>query len=60
MWKLIRRTKKEVNELVINNKITIDEWGTFFCELYMGTSDDSEPMRAIREDIPLSKEDIEK
>jgi len=47
VWKLIRRTKKEVNELVINNKITIDEWETFFCELY-------------REDIPLSKEDIEK
>ena len=60
VWKLIRRTKKEVNELVINNKITIDEWETFFRELYMGTSEDSEPMLAIREDIPLSKEDIEK
>ena len=57
VWKLIRRTKKEVNELVINNKITIDEWRTFFRELYKGTSDDSEPMLAIREEIPLSKED---
>jgi len=60
VWKLIRRTNKEVNELVINNKITIDEWETFFRELYMGTSDDSEPMLAVREVIPLSKEDIEK
>ena len=46
--------------MVINNKITIDEWETFFRELYMGTSDDSEPMLAVREVIPLSKEDIEK
>ena len=59
MWKLIR-TKKEVNELVINNKITIDEWEKFFCELYRGTSDDSEPKLDIMEDIPISKEDIEK
>jgi len=49
-----------VNELVINNKITIDEWEIFFRELYKVTSEDSEPMLAIREDIPLSKEDIEK
>ena len=48
VWKLIRRAKKEVNELVINNKITIDEWETFFRELYWDTSDDSEPMVAIR------------
>jgi len=33
VWRLIRRTKKEVNELVINNKITVDEWEKFFREL---------------------------
>jgi len=59
VWKLIRSTKKEVNELVINNKITIDERETFFSELYRGTSDDLEPTFAIRDDIPLLKEDIE-
>jgi ABC-type enterochelin transport system substrate-binding protein len=30
VWKLIRKTKKEVNELVTNNKITIGEWEIFF------------------------------
>jgi hypothetical protein len=60
VWKLIRRTKKEVNQLVINNKITIDEWETFFHELYRGTSNDPESMLAIREDKPLFKEDIER
>jgi len=60
VWKLIRTTKKGVNELVINNKITIDEREKFFRELYRATSDDSEPKLDIREDIPISKEDIEK
>ena len=60
VWKLIRRTKKEVNELVTYSKSTIDEWENFFRKLYRGTSDDLEPMFAISEDIPLSKEDIEK
>jgi hypothetical protein len=49
-----------VNELVTNNKITIDEWDKCFRELYRGTSDDLEPMFDIKEDILLSKEDIEK
>jgi len=60
VWKLIRSTKKEVNELVFNNKITIDEWEKFFSELYQGTSDDFESIPAIREEIPLLQEDIEK
>jgi len=60
VWKLIRSTKKEVNELVINYKITIHEWEKFFHELYKGTSDDLEPMLDAREDISLTKEDIEK
>ena len=60
VWQLIRRTKKEVNELVTYSKSTIDEWENFFRKLYRGTSDDLEPMFAISEDIPLSKEDIEK
>jgi len=60
VWKLIRGTKKEVNELVINNKITINEWEKFFRELYRGTSDDLEPKLNIREDISISKEDIER
>jgi len=60
VWKLIRITKKEVNELVINNKITIDAWEKFFSELYRGTSDDLELMPVIREDIPLLQEDIQK
>ena len=60
VWKLIRSTKKEVNELVINNKITIHEWEKSFYELYKGTSDDLEPMLDVREDISLTKEDIEK
>jgi len=46
--------------LVFNNKITIDEWEKFFSELYQGTSDDFESIPAIREDIPLLQEDIEK
>jgi hypothetical protein len=51
VWKLIRSKKKEVNELVINNKITIDEWENFFSELYRGTSDDLESMPVIREEL---------
>ena len=48
VWKLIRRTKKEVNELVTNNKITMDEWEKFFHELYRGTREDpEEPMTDI-------------
>jgi len=30
----------DVNELVINNKITIDEWEKSFHELYKGTTDE--------------------
>jgi len=46
--------------LVINNNITIHEWEKFFYESYKGTSDDLEPMLDVREDISLTKEDIEK
>ena len=60
VWKLIRRTKKEVNEFVTNNKITIDEWEIFFRELYRGTSSDLGNILAINEAIPLSKDEIEK
>ena len=55
VWKLIRSTKKGVNELVINNKITIDEWEKFVSELYRGTSDDLDSMPVIREDISYSR-----
>ena len=47
VWKLIRRTKKEVNKFVTNNKITIDEWEIFFRELYRGTSSDVGNILAI-------------
>ena len=57
VWKLIRGTKKEVNELVMNNKITVGKWEKFFHELYKGTSDDLEPMLDVREDISLTMED---
>jgi hypothetical protein len=60
VWKLIRRTKKEVNEFITNNKITIDEWENFFRGMYGGQSCDSEPLSAIIEDIPLSTEEIGK
>ena len=60
VWKLIRRTKQEVNEFITNNKITIDEWETFFRGLYGGTSCDLGPLSALIEDIPLSKEQTEK
>jgi hypothetical protein len=60
VWKLIRRTKKEVNEFITNNKIIIDEWENFFRGLYGGTSCDLGPLSAFTEDIPLSKEEIEK
>jgi hypothetical protein len=49
-----------MNELVINNKINIDEWENVFQDLYRRTSDILESTRDIREDIHLSKEDIEK
>jgi hypothetical protein len=38
VWKLIRPTKKEVNEFITNNKITIDELENFFRGLNGGTS----------------------
>jgi len=60
VWKLIRRTKKEVNEFVTNNKITVDELEIFFRELYRGTSSDLGNILAINEAIPLSKDEIEK
>ena len=48
IWKLIRRTKKEVNELVTTNKMTMDEGEKFFHELYRGTREDpEEPMTDI-------------
>jgi len=59
VWKLIRRTKKEVNEFVTNNKIIIDVWEIFFRELYRGTSSDLGNILVINEDIPLSKKEIE-
>ena len=60
VWKLIRRTKKEVNDFFTNNKITIDEWEIFFRALYRGTSSDLDNILAINEAIPLSKDEIEK
>ena len=38
----------------------MDEWENFFCELYRGTTTDSELMFAANEDIPLSREETEK
>ena len=52
VWKLIRRTKKEVNEFVTNNKINIIEWEKFFRELYRSTTTDSEVMFVFKEDLP--------
>jgi hypothetical protein len=52
MWKLIRRTKKEVNEFVTNNRINIHEWENLFRELYRGTINDLEPLFDIKDDIP--------
>jgi hypothetical protein len=49
-----------VNEFVTNNNINIREWENFFCELYRGTINDLEPMFNIKDDIPISKEEIEK
>ena len=49
-----------MNEFVTNNKINIDEWENFFRELYRGTTTDSELMFFVNEDIPLSKEEVEK
>ena len=60
VWKLIRRTKKEVNEFVTNNEINIDEWENFFREQYKGTTNHSELTFVVNEDIPLSKKEIEK
>ena len=51
VWKLIRRTKKEINELVTKNKITMDEGEKFFHELYRSTREDpEEPTPDIRGD----------
>ena len=52
VWKLIRRTKKEVNKFVTNNKISIIEWEKFFRELYRSTTTDSEVMFVFKEDLP--------
>jgi hypothetical protein len=60
VWKLIRQTKKEVNEFITNNKTTTCEWENFFRGPYRGTSCDLEPMSTIIEDIPLSKDETEK
>ena len=60
VWKLIWRIKNEVNKFVTNNKINIDEWENFFREQYKGTTNHSELTFVVNEDIPLSKEEIEK
>ena len=61
VWKMINKNKKEMNEFVSKNKITIEEWEDFFGNLYTSTiCPNVEPLAQKIDDIFFSTEEIEK
>ena len=62
VWKMIKRSRSEMNEFVTNSKLAIHEWERFFQQLYGGhtTSHSDYDHDEISDDMQLYAEEITK